>query len=345
MTADPDNQAVADDAKLMKAILSAWHGYEAEQGYPRSDVRERVTGVLTDKLFSGCRFTKRLASGLEFSFRHTGRISREFLLAKENPDHVWEPQTTLVLEHFGRKARQALIGGAYFGDHALPLAQAMRASSGVVHAFEPTAEQYEFLCANARRNNLDNLVAHCQALWSRPNVRVRLEGDDELASPVEAAADDPDAVSATSIDAYLDQNDIDHLDLIMLDVEGGEHAALLGAKAQLGRTPLIIFETNSRYADWSRGLARAESCELLRQAGYDLFAIRDYHANTDMSTRPVELIPAEDTLIDGPPHGFNMLAVARPDLIEDSLFRIVHQVSPKLLPQKCDPRFDPVPLS
>jgi hypothetical protein len=59
---------------------------------------------------------------------------------------------------------------------------------------------------------------------------------------------------------------------------------------------------------------------------------------------PVELTPADRTYITGPHHGFNMLAIKDLSLLLDPLFHIVNDVSPKLIPHKNDPKFEPVLL-
>ncbi|MFZ4593176.1 MAG: FkbM family methyltransferase [Verrucomicrobiaceae bacterium] len=310
-------------------------------------VRDQVTGPLVDSLFLGCRFRKTLANGLRFDFTHTGRISREFILSAEHPDHVWEPQTTRLLLHFAAQAEHAIVGGAYFGDQALLMAHAMRAHGGQVHAFEPGARQHADLVENAHQNDLHTLFARAVGLWSRPGVRLRFDGADELASPSEAPpVSDPETVPTTTVDACLAERGIAHLDLLMIDVEGGEQSVLQGARHQLERpaaeAPVVVFETNSRYSDWSQGLAKAETCVFLAERGYHLYAIRDHHANFNMQGRPVELIPVDRTFIEGPPHGFNMLAIKNPERLNDPLFRLVQDVSPKLLPHKGDRRFEPV---
>lgn len=67
--------------------------------------------------------------------------------------------------------------------------------------------------------------------------------------------------------------------------------------------------------------------------GYAVLAIRDVHGNRAMPGKPVELVPAGDIHLAGPPHGFNMLAVKDHALLQRPELRIVPGVSPKLLPE------------
>ena len=56
-----------------------------------------------------------------------------------------------------------------------------------------------------------------------------------------------------------------------------------------------------------------------------------------MAGQPVEIVPVESVYVDGPPHGFNMLAVKDTGLVDSLGLQIVEDVSPKLIPEK-DPR-------
>jgi len=48
----------------------------------------------------------------------------------------------------------------------------------------------------------------------------------------------------------------------------------------------------------------------------------------------LELIRPEDTVLDGPPHGFNMVAVKDTTILENDLFKMVKNVSPKYILHK-----------
>ena len=56
-----------------------------------------------------------------------------------------------------------------------------------------------------------------------------------------------------------------------------------------------------------------------------------------MTGQTVEVVPVEGAYLDGPPHGFNMLALKDVRLIDFLGLRVVPGVSPKLIPEK-DPR-------
>ncbi len=127
----------------------------------------------------------------------------------------------------------------------------------------------------------------------------------------------------------------------MLDIEGGEFAALRGASHYLnqpvGEAPHLIFEVHRNYVDWSDGLENTEIIKYLRNKGYSLYAIRDYQSNMPMGDQPIEIIRPEDIYLDGPPHGFNMLGTKDERILDPKLFRFCSGVSPKLLTHR-DPQ-------
>jgi FkbM family methyltransferase len=307
------------------------------------NVREELTGPLVDALYADGELVERtLASGMTFTFPYRSKIARDFVMAAdERPDHVWEPQTTKLLLLLAANAKQVVIGGAYFGDHAIPIAHSIEAGGGVVHCFDINPEQIRFLSRNAGQNRLTNVRINPVGLFDKDDRRLALVGDDSHASSKEIPDAAPDVGFPTiTIDSYARQNGFDRVDLIMLDIEGGELPALRGARRLLERAegaPNIVFEIHRAYTDWSHGLSKTDICAFLIGLGYRVFAIRDYQGNVPMKDRPIELVPADDAYIEGPPHGFNMLAVKDERVLSRPELRIVRGVSPKLLFHR-DPR-------
>jgi hypothetical protein len=70
---------------------------------------------------------------------------------------------------------------------------------------------------------------------------------------------------------------------------------------------------------------------LVESMGYHTVAIRDYQGNVPMEHFPVEVVPIDRIHLDGPPHGFNLLATKDPHLPHRLDLRPVPGVSPKLL--------------
>jgi FkbM family methyltransferase len=301
------------------------------------DIREDVTGPLVDAVYAeGEVLRKTLSNGVTFEFLYRSKIARDFVMSEPAiPDHAWEPQTSRIVVDLARNARQVVIGGAYFGDHAILIAREIAKAAGVVHAFEPNPDQRRMLARNAELNGLTNIVPRPEGLWDTSSDSLRLVGYDSFASAEKADAGSADAFQTVTIEDYLAAAGVDRLDLIVVDIEGAELAALKGAEAFLARpanaAPRIVFEVHRHYVDWTHGLPQTDISRFLTGHGYQLFALRDFNSNVDLAGKPIELIPQDKVYLDGPPHGFNMVAVKDAAIFDAPNYRIVEGVSPKLL--------------
>jgi FkbM family methyltransferase len=336
-------ETLHNNSAYRDVFIEALVEFEKQAGHPGLNVRDTVSGPLADELFMGERFSKTLQNGLKINFVYNSKIAREFLLCSPAvPNHVWEPQTTKLLLHFSNNANNVIIAGAYFGDQAIPVANNIK-GTGLCHTFEPNKNNSDLIIENAKLNNLDNILINNLALWNKSNEKLIFEGDDALASTVEATDSTATVLHTITIDDYVTGNKTGKVDLLMIDVEGSEIKVLQGAVEMLKKDkPVIVFETHSLYDDWSKGLQNSPSAILMKELGYEVFAVREFHQNIDTGDMPIELLPLDRTYCETPPHhGFNMLAVPSKTLIENKLFRIVYDLSPKLILPKNDAKFLP----
>lgn len=332
---------IADNEQWRDVFIAHLLKFEEAISTPGIDVRENVTGPLVDMLYHDDEIIRKsLADGTVLDFLYRSKIARDFLLsAPARPDHAWEPQTSKLLLDLASRAQHVLIGGAYFGDQAILLARQISVNQGSVHAFEPNAEQRRMLMHNAALNHLHNVIARPEGLWSDSSTSLKLVGYDSFAHP-EVSQDDSDPASfrTVTIADYLDAAGLKKVDLIMLDIEGAELRALQGAASFLampaGTAPDIVFEVHRDYVDWGAGLENTPIVRYLSELGYTVFAVRDFNSNVDMSGKPIELIPADKVYLEGPAHGFNMVAVKNPQRFDTPDYLICHDVSPKLLRHK-----------
>jgi len=302
-------------------------------------VREDVTGPIVDALHDdNDEYEKTLSDGTRFRYLYRTKIARDFYMAQDaQPSHVWEPQTTKLLLSLAAASKgDVIVGGAYFGDQAVLVAKAIAGQDRLVHCFEPNGDQARMLEQNVAINDLRNVRVHKVGLWSRSDAHLKLEGFDSFANAIEVP-ESVDAFQTVTIDDYRASMDR-HVGLIQIDIEGAELEALRGARTTLlENRPDVVFEVHRSYVDWSEGLERTEICRLLGDLGYSIYAVRDFNTHHEMGAKPVELIPVDRVYLDGPPHGFNMLATHRPENLVAPGFRIVEHVSPKLLAHK-DPK-------
>ncbi len=330
--------------RLREDIFESLRRAEA-QADDASEFRNEVRLPIIRSILRGTR-THRvvLKNGLIFDVGLDSRIEEALLLsASAHPDHVWEPQTTKLLVALGAEARHVVVGGAYIGDQALLIARAMaeRNLGGAVHAFEPMQHPFDRLLHHLKINGIHNVWAHRLALWDKSNVPLSVEGALALASslPVPEGKGGPRiAAQSITIDDYVELHRLPAVGLIMLDTEGGEEKALIGASKILARpfpeSPHLVFEVHRNYVDWSVGLENTSIVNFVSSKGYAAFAIRDFHDNYSMAGMPIEIIPVDRVYLEGPPHGFNLLATKDPDLIRRLGLRVIENVSPKLLLHK-----------
>ncbi len=302
-------------------------------------VRDNVTKYLIDALFEKDDFViKSNQNGIKYKFL-TGvgsKVAREFLMSTpEIPEFAWEPQTTKLLLYLAQNAKNVVIGGAYFGDQAMPIAKQIEINSGVVHAFDLNEVQLSILKENLELNNLKNVNVVLKGLWNDSKTFLNLSETDDLAFATPSS--DSKLSNTITIDEYVKENNLEGIDLIMLDIEGSELNVLIGAENQLKKEsgyPNIVFEIHNAYVDWSDGLDNTPIVKYLKTFGYKLFSIRDFQGNYDMKGKVIELILPADTVTDGPSHGFNMLAIKDEGLIDNNLFKICKNVSPKYILHK-----------
>ncbi|HUH60929.1 MAG TPA: FkbM family methyltransferase [Candidimonas sp.] len=322
--------------EALRSELLAWLKHAEKTLEGSFSVRDEITGPIMDALHSSDdQYEKALENGTRYRFLYRTKIARDFLLSdREHPTHVWEPQTTRLLQYFaGQTSNDIVIGGAYFGDHAILLGQQLKDTNRLVHCFEPDVAQSGMLKANAQLNELDNLRINRLGLWRESDQHLQLVGFDSLASSI-VASDSAEGFATASIDDYMRAQERS-CGLVMIDIEGGELSVLQGSRHTLEQDrPVVVFEVHRDYVDWSNGLLATPICSLLSAAGYKLFAVRDFNTNQEMGQRCIELIPASTVYLEGPSHGFNMLAIQDENLIANPLFRIVEGVSPKLLRHK-----------
>lgn len=336
-------ETLQNNPAYRESFIEALIEFEKKAGHPQLNVRDTVSGPLADELFMGEAFSKTLQNGLKINFVYNSKIAREFLLCSPPvPNHVWEPQTTKLLLHFSTGAKNVIIAGAYFGDQAIPVANNIK-DTGTCHTFEPNKNNSDLINQNAKLNGLTNITINNLALWNKSNEQLIFEGEDALASTVEANNTTANVLHTITIDDYVAQNKPGKIDLLMIDVEGSEIKVLHGAVEMLKQNkPVVVFETHSLYDDWSNGLENSASAILMKELGYEVFAVREFHQNIDTGDMPIELLPLDKTYCETPPHhGFNMLAVPSNTLIENKLFRIVYNLSPKLILPKNDAKFLP----
>lgn len=165
--------------------------------------------------------------------------------------------------------------GANIGWYAAHLAALDR--SARVYAFEPVPTSRGFLARTVARNGLDNVTVEPMAVSDREG-ELTLYVDETIAG---AASEHPTAYAqsssavrarSTTLDAYF-AGGAARLDLVKLDVEGGELAALRGARSVIARDrPAVFCEMLRRHAR-AFGYHPNDIIALMSAEGYACFRV------------------------------------------------------------------------
>jgi FkbM family methyltransferase len=188
----------------------------------------------------------------------------------------WDPDIGLVGRLLDR-GDSFVDGGAHVGLFTL-VAAARVGSEGRVLCFEPTSATRDRLARNVELNGFHNVEIVPAALSSAEgSAAFRVfdvfgSGLNHL-GPVDAEGGRLETVAVTTLDTALAQRGYERVSLVKLDLEGAEHAALLGAQRTLAELrPDLLMEIEPTHL--ARMGASPEAIEsLLTQHGYSFFRI------------------------------------------------------------------------
>jgi len=155
---------------------------------------------------------------------------------------VWERSQTKLFKGFIHKGMVIVDIGAHIGYYTL-LAASLTGEEGKVFAFEPEPSNYALLVKNIEANGYNNVIPVKKAVVDRTR-RVKLFLD-KRESGEHSIVDDKRRREAILVDSVTldDFFGKDYaIDVIKMDIEGAEMAALLGMSNVIARSPnMVIF--------------------------------------------------------------------------------------------------------
>jgi FkbM family methyltransferase len=204
-------------------------------------------------------------------------IARNDIMSRMILEGAFETAERAFVERFLRPGMTVLDVGAHHGFYAM-LASRRVGPSGQVIAFEPSPRERKRLLTHLRLNRCTNVRVEGMALADQDGtaplfvVDGRDTGCNSLRPPDVAEPTTTEWVRTESLDGYLQACGVSRVDLVKMDVEGGELAALRGAKELLGRRPrpVLQFEAEDRRtAAW--GYKACDILAFLLELEYKLF--------------------------------------------------------------------------
>ncbi len=190
----------------------------------------------------------------------------------------YEPQETRILARVLAPGAVFVDVGANWGYFSL-VAGGIVGAAGRVVALEPEPRLFASLVSNVAMNVLNAVTARqtAAAAGTGQMAFAAFDADSDNWGTSHAVFDTARAdfqCATAALDELLDREGVGRVDLVKIDVEGGELDVLDGMRAGLaaGRYRYVVLECHPE-ALASRGASVATCTDRLREAGYRLWAI------------------------------------------------------------------------
>ncbi len=164
---------------------------------------------------------------------------------------VFEPLQTKAFLKTVKKGMIVFDIGANVGYYTI-VASKLVGKTGKVYAFEPDPRSRILLEKNIKENNCRNVFVVKEALAAKNGRATLLQdsanpGESSLTSST-TKAQNTMVIATITLDQFVQKNNIEYIDLIKMDIEGGEVAALQGATKTLGafRNTTLFIECNTQ---------------------------------------------------------------------------------------------------
>lgn len=189
-----------------------------------------------------------------------------------------DPNEFALLDRVIEKGMVIVDAGANDGLYTLFAAKKV-GPNGVVVSIEPSRREFDRLQSNLRLNDLRNVRAFRIGLSNRSEQGVlkvsgyEHEGQNTFGefSYEDVECSHTEEVPLKRLDALVREAGLSRVDLIKLDVEGGEFLALEGARMILeAHRPLLLLEVNDK-ALQAQSSSATEVLSLLGSMGYEVY--------------------------------------------------------------------------
>lgn len=159
---------------------------------------------------------------------------------------IWEPVTTKLVKEILKEGDVAVDIGTSIGYFTLLFARQV-GNTGKVISIEQGPMQYQYMCYNAKNNGYEDRV------WTFNNAAWNENKEFQL--PILGYKDKDWIVKGKKVDDILRENGIKKVDLIKIDIDGGEDFALEGLEETFKNNPKLkmIIEYYPAYIEGAGG--------------------------------------------------------------------------------------------
>jgi len=191
--------------------------------------------------FAGKRLIARwLSSGRGVPVRLVGQPTYIHPFTIAYGIHRWEPYTTELFQNALKPGFTVLDIGAHHGYFSL-LAARRVGKEGMVYAFEPAPQNFQILKRNVELNHFTNVIPVNKAVSDRsattPFFLRQHTGVIGSLFPTGSPDEFTVPVECITVDAFLAGGPVD---VVKMDIEGGEPFALKGMKKTLSKSKDIV---------------------------------------------------------------------------------------------------------
>jgi FkbM family methyltransferase len=183
-------------------------------------------------------------------------VSRSLLSEGE---YDW-PQITWLKALLGPGSR-VVFAGAHIGAVLVPLVR--HAATRAVIAYEPSPRNFRLLTMNLQLNGMNGVVVLNAALGEKPGKIQFTENNINTGNSRVAPSDGEIIVDMETLDRTI-AADWDSIDLIVMDTEGSEVAAMRGAQVTLAKTRSLYVEFSPEQLG-EQGFSAAEFVETVEK--------------------------------------------------------------------------------
>lgn len=201
-------------------------------------------------------------------------------------NYIFEPESLYFIRDHLSQGQTVLDVGANVGYFSLFFAKIV-GSTGRVIAFEPGEFAYNLLQRNRELNKLNCLEIHQAGLGEQDNIVTFNSGEpgmevyNSLGDIAHPSADlskfHKSSIQLFEGSSWLEKNNVEHIDLMKLDVEGGDYTVLKGMlpmfRAQ--KISLLLIEITYEMSQVF-GYHPSDLISMLRDCGYDWFELRRF---------------------------------------------------------------------
>jgi FkbM family methyltransferase len=194
----------------------------------------------------------------------------------------WEWRKTDYMKAHLKPGQIFVDAGAYVGYFSL-IAAKLVGATGRVYAFEPNIITYEKLMNNIERNDYKHCWPYPYALYDKAGRADLNPRDGKAAWSTLLPSYDGETETAATIRLDDILMHIEHIDMVKMDVEGVEAAALRGMNHYLNQPMTLLMDLHSEL-----GANPLDVETILKTAGFALYDMRA--GNTPIDTIPPSLV-------------------------------------------------------